>query len=248
MSNPYFRFKQFTIIHDRCAMKVTTDSCLFGAWCAVGSHQLAVGKEFLNMKHAVLDIGTGSGLLSLMYVQQNPTVDIDAVELDEHAAAQATENVGASPWPSSVTVVHQNIKDFEPGYLFDVIISNPPFYEQQLQSNDAKKNSAHHSSQLSLEALFETVNRLLKTDGHFFILLPGYRTDEVIAIAGMFSLFPAKKVMVKQTPQHGYFRTMILFGRQNEAAITEQEIVIETERGKYSDAFITLLKDYYLHL
>lgn len=237
MSNPFFSFRQFTIQQDKCAMKVTTDSCLFGAWV---SKFVSTGK--------VLDIGAGTGLLSLMYAQQNPLAVIDAVELDADAATQAAENVADSPWLSAIKIIHQNITDFKPAYLYDTIISNPPFYKQQLKSSNEKKNTAHHSSHLSLPELFQNVDQLLKAEGCFFMLLPWSRTEEAIAIAETFSLFPAKIIGVKQTPQHQYFRTMMQFGRTHGTAINEQEIMIEIERGKYSDAFTELLKDYYLYL
>ena len=248
MSNSYFRFKKFTITQDRCAMKVTTDGCLFGAWCALSIHQLVVGKNYLPANHKVLDIGAGTGLLSLMYAQQNPKASIDAVEIDEAAATQASENVARSPWPAGIQIIHQNINDFRPRWHYDVILSNPPFYEQQLKSVDDKKNAAHHSSHLLQDELFSSANRLLTPNGYFFVLQPFYRTAEAIAMAERFLLFPVKKIWVRQTPQHEYFRIILLFRRQKISAPGEEELVIEIEKGKYSDEFTTLLKEYYLYL
>ena len=237
MPNSFFSFKQFTINQGDCAMKVTTDSCLFGAWV---SQYGSAGK--------VLDIGTGTGLLSLMYAQQKSLTVIDGVELDADAAKQASENVASSPWPNAIAITHHNIINFKPAYHYDTIISNPPFYQQQLISSNEKKNTAHHSSHLSLPELFQNVDRLLKSDGYFFVLQPWSRTDEAITTAESFFLFPITIVRVKQTPQHQYFRTMLQFSRTKGTAIKEQEIIIEIERGKYSEAFIELLKYYYLYL
>src|SRR5262245_58656662 len=145
MPNSYFQFKQFVIHQEHCAMKVTTDGCLFGAWVAASkAGNAAAGKH-------VLDIGTGTGLLSLMYAQKHPHAQIDAIEIDEAAAQQAADNFAASPWQKRLQLIHSDIKDYRPSHPYDTIISNPPFYENQLSSGNAKKNMAHHSSSIGLE-------------------------------------------------------------------------------------------------
>ncbi|HEX6333160.1 MAG TPA: methyltransferase, partial [Flavisolibacter sp.] len=120
MANPYFQFKQFTIYHDRTAMKVTTDACLFGAWAA---------QEISQMPNiaTMLDVGTGTGLLSMMVAQQK-ALETDAIEIDPDAAAQASENIKASPWATRIHVIQQDVNDLQPGRAYDVVISNPPFY------------------------------------------------------------------------------------------------------------------------
>jgi len=252
MSNSFFRFKHFTIDQDKCAMKVTTDGCLFGAWLAAGCKHLAahtpVNKSAAEVATHVLDIGAGTGLLSLMYAQLHQTHFIDAVELDASAARQAKENVAGSPWPNAIHVQQQNIIYFKPGCKYDVIVSNPPFYEHYLKGSNTIKNTAHHSSHLSLELLFSNVNRLLKPNGLFFVLLPAYRTNEALMLAQSFSLFPQKNTLVKQSTLHPFFRTMLLFSREKTSVIPAKEIVIETQRGQYSAAFIALLQPYYLYL
>src|SRR5688572_25058776 len=140
MPNTYFQFKQFTIHQDRSAMKVTTDACLFGAWCAT---------EINQDNKRLLDIGTGTGLLSLMIAQKNKLL-IDAVEIEEQAAVQAVENVKASPWKESVHVIHKNIRDFNSEKKYNYIISNPPFYENELSGERMEKNIAHHDAGLKM--------------------------------------------------------------------------------------------------
>src|SRR6476620_3970566 len=139
MSNTYFRFRQFTVHQERTAMKVCTDACLFGAW---------VASEIRNEDlERVLDIGAGTGLLSLMIAQNSDAV-IDAVEIDDHAYSQVVDNFSSSPWNDRLRVHHCSVQQFEPGCKYDLVISNPPFYEHSLRSPDSKKNMAMHSTHL----------------------------------------------------------------------------------------------------
>src|SRR5689334_16561633 len=153
-----FRFKQFIIQQDKTAMKVTTDSCLFGAWLTN-----RLGESF---GQSVLDIGTGTGLLSLMFGQKNPNAIIDAIEIDAEAAQQAKENVEQSPWGERINVTNADIRrvaDTLPAY--DIVICNPPFHENQLSSDSYQKNTAHHSTELSLEDLLRIIPGRLKEEG-----------------------------------------------------------------------------------
>ncbi|MEO7310441.1 MAG: methyltransferase [Chitinophagaceae bacterium] len=243
MANSYFRFKQFTIHQEQCAMKVTTDGCLFGAWCAAEAQNL-----HLPAAHTLLDIGGGTGLLSLMYAQLHSGASMHAVEYDPAAAIQATKNANESLWADRIAIFQQDIKTFRPEVKYDVIISNPPFYEQQWQGPQAKKNAAHHSTELSLDQLFEAVGRLLQPGGYFLVLLPWYRCEEAIRLAEVRSLFVANTVAVRQTPAHDFFRCMLLFEREQPATAIKSELVVEQDSRRYSEAFTALLKDYYLNL
>ncbi|HEX5652644.1 MAG TPA: methyltransferase, partial [Chitinophagaceae bacterium] len=131
MANSWFRFKQFTIHQDRCAMKVTTDACLFGAWV---TEQILNADKLTPITEArkILDIGTGSGLLALMLAQQTAH-SIDALEIDQQAFEQARENIQASSWPDSIAMIHADARTFQPEFHYDIIISNPPFYEKELK-------------------------------------------------------------------------------------------------------------------
>lgn len=246
-------------------MKVCTDACLFGA--------LTVQKirhQTSNIRN-VLDIGTGTGLLSLMVAQKNPDAIIDAVEIDEDAAQQAKENFESSPWRGKLHVHHTSIQQLlhltnqpinqltskpinqptnqpiHQSTKYDFIICNPPFFENDLKSKNVKRNLALHSLELSLEELLDAVNKLLANEGIFSVLLPHHRTQLCINLAIQQSLYLSKKVLVKQTPQHNYFRSMLWFTRQSELT-EESEIIIQNEEGRYTEKFIELLKDYYLHL
>jgi tRNA1Val (adenine37-N6)-methyltransferase len=241
MSNPYFQFKQFTVFHDRCAMKVTTDACLFGAWCA---------DEIQNSKLKIsnlLDIGAGTGLLSLMIAQKN-NVKIDALEIDREAAQQASENIDSSPWKENINVIRQDILSFHPEKKYDCIISNPPFYEKELVSQNQEKNLAHHSSHLNLLQLLITIKNLLNEEGCFFLLLPFKRMHEAEKTLSKNQFFIHKKIIVQQTTQHSPFRIMFMGMKKKEVQNPVSTISISDENKQYTPEFTALLKDYYLYL
>lgn len=242
MSNSYFQFKQFTVQQDKCAMKVTTDGCLFGSL----SPTLSEGEGVLR----VLDIGTGTGLLALMFAQKNQNAFIDAIEIDKDAFEQAAENITASPWAARIKVIHADAKSFSSPHQYDVIISNPPFYENELKADDKKKNVAHHGDELSLTELLLVIKNNLSPSGTFFLLLPYKRNEEIKNLLLENDLTVSNIVFVKQSVQHGYFRIMLAgklkAGGTNETLINE--IAIWDEKQQYTDTFINLLKDYYLYL
>jgi tRNA1Val (adenine37-N6)-methyltransferase len=222
-------------------MKVCTDACLLGASVVQKIHdpQSAIRN--------VLDIGTGTGLLSLMYAQKNPSAIIDAVEIDEAAMQQAKENFEASPWKERLHVYHIPIQQFNTSTRYDLIISNPPFFENDLKSKNTKRNLALHSAELSLEELLNAITTFLKEDGIFALLLPYHRTDQFIHLAAPQSFCLIEKISIKQTPRHNYFRSILLFSKRSTIA-KQSEIIIQNENEKYTNDFVSLLKDYYLHL
>jgi len=244
MANNYFRFKQFTIQQDKAAMKVTTDGCLFGAWVAKQISEQNITAVQL------LDIGTGTGLLSLMIAQKNPDCSIDAVEIDNNAYKQANENIIASPWKENIGVFHADIISFEPGKKYDTIFCNPPFYENELKAEDEKRNIAHHDGGLSFNELFAIIKQRLTPEGHFYLLLPYKRNEEIRNLFLKHQLELSQLIFVKQSVNHGYFRIM-LCGRlpsekKGETAI--EEMAIKDNNDNYTPAFVSLLKDYYLYL
>ncbi len=225
-------------------MKVCTDACLFGAWIV---QQIENSK--LKIQNA-LDIGTGTGLLSLMLSQKNNHTIIDAVEIDEAAVEQAKENFEASPWKERLKVYQGSIQKFGNSrirqFKYDLIICNPPFYEDDLNSEDEKRNLALHSKRLKLEELINSAYKLLDDTGNFFVLLPYHRTEFFLQLKQN-KFFIKEKTLIKQTPKHNYFRSMLWLTKQP-AATHQSEIIIMNEDGKYTNDFIELLKDYYLHL
>jgi len=238
VANKYFQFKQFTIQQDKCAMKVCTDACLFGAYVADELQHLFAAN--------ILDIGSGTGLLSLMLAQKTSAL-IDTVEINEAAFIQAKENIQQSPWKENITVYNTDIIQFESGKKYDCIISNPPFFEADLQSADKSKNAAKHDTTLTLQQLLQNIERLLSSNGFFAVLLPYHRSIYFEAESKKLDFHLAKKILVKQTPKHDYFRVMLIFSRK-ESVTKKGEIIIKNNGGDYSEEFKGLLKDYYLYL
>jgi tRNA1Val (adenine37-N6)-methyltransferase len=239
MPNTYFEFKQFTVHQDKSAMKVCTDACLFGAYVADRFQRT-------KPKFNVLDIGAGTGLLSLMLAQKNEDAKIDAVEIDRAAAEQARENFKASPWKDRLHIHHQPIQEF--GFnTYDLIISNPPFYENDLKSDNTKRNLALHSSALGLDDLLDVVQKHISAHGKFAVLLPYHRSANFINHAQLKDLFLLEEISVKQTSRHPYFRSMLLFGK-DKVQVKHSDLCIKEANDQYSKEFIELLKDYYLNL
>jgi tRNA1Val (adenine37-N6)-methyltransferase len=227
-------------------MKVTTDACLFGAWLT---------EEIKNEKLIIdccLDIGTGTGLLSLMLVQQNPFLKVDALEIDKEAAGQAEENVIASPGQENIKVINADARSFGFEKKYDCIFSNPPFYENELKSTDEKKNQAHHGNDLKLEELIFVIKQNLNTDGIFLLLLPYKRNEEIKNMLNDQQFHISKICFVRQSTRHDYFRIM-LKGKLNtkNGAETETEtgeISVWDDQQQYTPRFKDLLKAYYLNL
>lgn len=218
-------------------MKVCTDACLFGAWMAEKIRSTSPEVR------TVLDIGTGTGLLSLMLAQKSDAL-IDAIELDEQAAEQAAENFANSPWLKRLQLIQGDAKLLPFGKKYDCIISNPPFFDNDLKSNNAQRNLALHSEALSLADLVSIVQNNLANQGLFAVLLPFHRQQEMIALAEKSDLFLLEKISVKQSDKHSYFRTILLFGKQQ--ADSPESVITIREDEHYSARFTTLLADYYL--
>lgn len=219
-------------------MKVCTDACLFGAYVADQVKTKSSAK--------ILDIGTGTGLLSLMLAQKVPAI-IDAIEIDAAASLQAKENFEQSPWKERLNVFNTNVLLFENDKKYDCIISNPPFFEKDLKSNDSSKNSARHDTSLTLEQLLGVAKKMVAADGIFTVLLPYHRVDEFDSMAAKNDFHLTKKILVRQTEKHDFFRGILFLSKQ-QAMLMEETIVIKNENEKYSVRFAELLKDYYLYL
>jgi tRNA1Val (adenine37-N6)-methyltransferase len=237
MGNTYFQFKQFKIEQDKCAMKVTTDACIQGAWTPIRSHV-----------KRVLDIGAGTGLLSLMFAQRNPHICIDAIEFDADAAQQAAENVAMSPWRDRIHIIETDARNFDTTHKYSLIITNPPFFHNSLLGDNEAKNKARHTLSLSFEELVQIITANLADDGYVSILLPyeQYLTWLPIAAAG--ALYEQEKLVVRHRADAALKRVVGIFSTRKAGDVKITELTIQSDSGTYSQAFIKLLSPFYLNL
>lgn len=234
MPNPYFSFKQFTVYHDRCAMKVGTDGVLLGAWTDVSS-----------ARH-ILDIGTGTGLISLMLAQRC-NASVLAMDIDKDAVGQAATNVAASPWKDRIEVKCQDVCTYIPDTLFDTIVSNPPYFIDSLKGPDAQRNTARHTDTLQAEDLIRKAGECLHPDGQFSIILPYEQSADFISLAASSGLYVSRHTAVITRPGLPPKRSLLEFRKHSSECISD-ELVIELERHVYSDEYIRLTRDFYLKM
>jgi len=238
MPNTYFQFKQFKINQDQCAMKVCTDACILGAWFA---------QKTPAWSH-VLDIGSGTGLLMLMLAQKHKG-EIRGIELDLAAYRQLRDNIGQSPWSGMLKAFPGDVRSFSFPGKFDFIITNPPFFEGDLPSASETSILAKHSKELTLGELLTVIDANLTPEGSFGILLPYHRTGWFAEQAVVrYGFFLRESLMVRQTPGHGFFRSILYFSRHREASVPTNELTIQNSEGGYTADFVELMKDYYLYL
>ena len=234
MPNSYFQFKQFTIEQDRCAMKVGTDGVLLGAWTDVSDAQ------------SILDIGTGTGLIALMLAQRSSAA-IYGIEIDENATAQAVENVNNSPWSERIKIETVSLQTFvkNTNCRFDLIVSNPPYFNKSLKNPNAQRSVARHMDSLSQKDLITAACALLSVVGRLSVILPTAEGLEFILQAKEFGLYCSKKTRV--IPRIGALekRLLLEFSRIKDVC-KEDYLLIEKERHDYSDEFRSLTKEYYL--
>lgn len=236
MSNSYFAFRQFRVEQDRCAMKVTTDACIQGAWTPL-----------LSSVKSVLDIGAGSGLLALMLAQRGPGLVIDAVEYDNDAVAQAKENAVASPWSDRVNIIEADARQYRAGGKYDLIITNPPFFNNSLLGPKEQKNRARHTGSLSYEELLSVVSENLSDEGCLSILLPAPEYDVWTKLAVSKGWKECGKLMVRHRDNAQVKRIVGLLSRA-ELPLPTDTLVIQEESGQYTQDFKALLSPFYLAL
>lgn len=216
-------------------MKVCTDSCIFGVWTS---------SKLKNAKN-ILDIGSGTGLLSLM-IAQNSTAIIDGIELDQESFLQATENVKGSPLSDRIHILEGDARYFLFKNKYDFIICNPPFFESDLQSPDVKKNKTKHEVSFTLEDLIKIVSENLNMDRSFSVLLPYHRTEYFEKLAAVNGFLLQEKLLLRQTPRHEPFRSICLFGYQKPEETIVEELTIKDANGKNSSEYESLMNEYYL--
>lgn len=237
MSNSYFQFKQFRIEQAQSGMKVTTDGCLFGGWVAS-----EIGKSVEPKR--ILDIGAGTGLLSLMIAQVTKDANITAVEINKAAFIEATQNFKQSPWADRLECVHTPIQELK-DEKFDLIICNPPFFKGSQVGLDVDKNQALHSNSLGVKDLLDHAVRLLNPDGSFYLLYPEREMNEFFKLAQQNELLLQHKVNIRNQGGSGIFRIIASYSLENKTIPKISEIIISDSDRQYTSDTWKLLSPYY---
>ena len=237
-SSKIFRFKQFEIQQEQSSMKVGTDGVLLGAWVPVG-----------HMKR-ILDIGCGSGLITLMLAQRNSTAIVHGIEIDELSWREAKGNAAACPWAARIHLFHQSIQEYagRSDSKYDLIISNPPFFSGGTFSANHDRNQVRHTIKLSHGDLLASARQLLQPEGKFCVILPfieGLRFQE---LANQYGLFCTHQTEVQPHTNKSVHRLLLQFERQQQITQKDSLIIQKGGRHEYTDAYIALTKDFYLNM
>ena len=232
MSTPNFRFKQFTIWHDKCAMKVGTDGVLLGAWSPIGFRSQDSGVR-------ILDVGTGSGLIARMMMQRFPEAKVEGIDIDESAVEQASEN--------GVHAHFSKLQEWNGG-PYDLIVSNPPYFQNSLKNPDKGRELARHTDSLSYAELIHHSARLLTNHGQLALILPANAETEMRLLAEKEGLFPTRVTRVYSKENKPARRVLMAFERiQNtEYRVQTDTLILENETGGRSAAYSELCKEFYL--
>lgn len=234
-----FQFKQFSVVQDRCAMKVGTDGVLLGAWAPIDQHT-----------NSILDIGAGTGIIALMLAQRTAADQVDALEIDEDAYEQCVENFENSPWADRLFCFHAGLDEFidEPEDQYDLIVSNPPFYSEDYKTDNPQRDLARFQDALPFEDLVEAAQLLLSETGTFAVIIPFKEEEKFIALCAQVELFPVKVTRVKGSHTTAIVRSLLAFKRYELPVLEADELVIEISRHEYTDDYINLTKDFYLKM
>ena len=234
-----FQFKQFNIQQDKSAMKVGTDGVLLGAWCPIN-----------NNPKTILDIGTGTGLIALMLAQRTAATQIDAIEIDENAYEEATENFENSIWNERLFCFHSGLDEFmeEPEDEYDIIVCNPPFYSEDFKTNSEQRDLARFQYAMPFEELIEAADLLLSENGIFSVIIPFKDEERFKDLCAEVELFPVKITRVKGSHTTPIVRSLLAFKRYELSILEVEEIVIEINRHEYTNEYIALTEDFYLKM
>lgn len=233
-----FKFKQFTVQQDKCAMKIGTDGVLLGAWTSIE-----------NNPFSILDIGAGTGILSLMLAQRSSAETIDAIEIDDDAYEQCVNNFEASPWGDRLFCYHASLEEFveDIDEQYELIICNPPYYSEDYKTENSSRDLARFQDAMPFEHLVKSISKLLSQEGLFSVIIPFKEEETFIDLASKYNLFPNRILHVKGNPTSEIKRSLMEFSfRENDTKISE--LIIETERHQYTEDYINLTKDFYLKM
>ncbi len=237
MKKPFI-FKQFTVHQNQCAMKVGTDAVLLGAWANISHNPFSV-----------LDIGSGTGIISLMLAQRSIAEQIDAIEIEDNAFEQCVSNFENSYWGDRLFCYHASLEEFvnEIDDKYDLIVSNPPFYSEDYKSESSSRDLARFEDAMPFEHLIESSSKLLSEQGKFVIIIPYKEEKSFVNLASVKNLFSSKILRVKGNPESELKRSLLEFSF-NKLKVEIDELIIETSRHQYTQEYINLTKDFYLKM
>lgn len=228
-----FRFKHFEVDQAGCAMKINTDGVLLAS---ISSH---------SSPHHILDIGTGTGVIAMMLAQRYPSALVDAVEIDEKAAQAAGQNFQNTPFHERLHAYCADITVFQRNQRYELIVSNPPYFVNDLRNPEIRKGMARHAHEDFFDALTRKVASLLSDTGQFWVILPVKQAELLVVNAVLLKLFPAKIIHIFSDVSKPEFRQIVCLGFDNQAAVHENFYIYES-KGVYTDAYKLLLKDFFL--
>ncbi|MFT4780457.1 MAG: tRNA1Val (adenine37-N6)-methyltransferase [Psychroserpens sp.] len=236
--NKPFQFKEFSINQDQCAMKIGTDGVLLGAWSSIESNPFSI-----------LDIGAGTGVLSLMLAQRSDAQVIEALEIDDKAYEQCVDNFEQSPWNDRLFCYHASLEEFaeEMDDQYELIICNPPFYSGDYKTENARRDLARFQDAMPFEHLLESISTLLSKNGLFSVVIPFSEEEKFITLAKQFNLFTKRILHVRGNPSADIKRSLIEFSFL-QSNIEVSELIIETSRHQYTENYIRLTRYFYLKM
>lgn len=237
MATPFFKFKNFTVWHDKCAMKVGTDGVLLGSWATVSD------------SNRILDVGTGTGLIALMLAQRSNAI-IEAIDIDEAACNQAKENIEASVFKDQIKVYCTSIQNYAAStdQRYDLIVSNPPYFLNSLKGPDNQRNKARHNDTLPLSQLLNGSRKLLTPNGKVSLILPASQQDELNELLPSSRLFKTRETLILPTPQSAPKRILVELSANQAKTCEKTQLIIEEGRHQYTNDYKELTKDYYLKM
>ncbi|ARV10042.1 tRNA (adenine-N(6)-)-methyltransferase [Winogradskyella sp. PC-19] len=233
-----FKFKEFSINQDRSAMKIGTDGVLLGAWTSIR-----------NQPFSILDIGAGTGILSLMLAQRSNAQVIEAIEIDDNAYEQCADNFENSPWSDRLFCYHASLLEYteEIEEQYDIIICNPPFYSEDYKTEKISRDLARFQDAMPFEHLIFSVSQFLAEGGVFSVVIPNKEEEKLVELASKVGLSPKRILHVKGNPEAEVKRSLIEFSFNDEELKTS-ELIIENDRHNYTEDYINLTKDFYLKM
>jgi len=235
MRNNYFQFKQFTVAQDHCAMKVSTDACIQGAWTPIP-----------KLTKRIVDVGTGTGLLALMLAQRCEQAQVEALEVNDSAFFQASENFSLSPWNSRLSCILADARNFTTTEQVDLIICNPPFFSNSLKSPNPSRTTARHNDSFSLLDLFSFLNLNLQPSGVASILLPASEHKLWEALVLKQKWFFQSQLLICPKEGQEPNRIVSICCKQFVESIQTTLLTIRDSEGKYTTHYKELMQPFYL--